>query len=400
MERAVDAADASRDVCARIALNLVRYAYERNFEGADPYDALNSPYARAITLGTKTGRIILTQLLRRAPINLRPLLRVPPGANPKALGLFLESVVKLERARRDGKLTTDLELPTLARDLFARLMALRAPNCAGAAWGYNFPWQNRFQLLPAHTPTIVNTAFITHALLDYYELFPNAETLAIARSAADFMLNDLNRYEGDDDEFCFSYTPQDVNYVHNANLLGASALMRLANQYEYRELYDDALNAYRYTLRRQRDDGSWFYAERREQRWIDSFHTGFNLEAIRRALRLGALSEYREAYRAGVRFYANRFFQFDGRPNYYADREYLVDVHAPMEAIYFFASEPEYRELWRRVARWTNQNMLNRAQDGFYFRKTRFITIKTRYMRWSQAWAARAYAEATANANE
>ena len=162
----------------------------------------------------------------------------------------------------------------------------------------------------------------------------------------------------------------------------------------------DALNAYRYTLRRQRDDGSWFYAERREQRWIDSFHTGFNLEAIRRALRLGALSEYREAYRAGVRFYANRFFQFDGRPNYYADREYLVDVHAPMEAIYFFASEPEYRELWRRVARWTNQNMLNRAQDGFYFRKTRFITIKTRYMRWSQAWAARAYAEATANANE
>ncbi|MBQ9372445.1 MAG: hypothetical protein IJU03_09665 [Thermoguttaceae bacterium] len=383
---------------ARIAVNLLTYARERNFEGVDPYDALNSPFANLLTLGTKPGRIILTQLLRRSPINFRPILRVKPAANPKALGLFLEGVVKLARLQRERKLNVDLDLPEIARALVARLLELRSPNASGAAWGYNFPWQNRFQLLPPWTPTIVNVAFIAHALLDYFDAFQDSDALDLARSSAEFILNDLNRLDVADSEFCFSYTPLDENYVHNANLLGASLLLRLAVQYDRPELYATALAAYRYTLNRQREDGAWFYAERREQHWIDSFHTGFNLEAIRRALELGALEEYRDAYHNGVRFYAYRFFEENGRPNYYADRPYLVDVHAPMEALCFFAREKDYEALTLRVANWTLENMLNRAQDGFYFRKSNFLTIKTRYMRWSQAWGFRAFAELASQA--
>lgn len=359
------------------SLKLLDWARKRYFEGFDPYDALNSPLARVLSLGTKHGRIALTQILRRAPFNFRPALLIKPGANPKAIALFLEGCVALGEA-------------ATAKTLAERLLSLRSPDFSGSAWGYNFPWQNRFQLLPRNTPTIVNTAFAGHALLDYYEISRDPKTLDAALATSDFILNDLNRLTNGDNELCFSYTPLDRNFVHNANLLGASLLARLAVDYERAEALDPALCALRYSARCQHDDGSWFYAQRHEQNWVDSFHTGFNLEALRRVLTLGLVPELRENYEKGVRFYAERFFLQDGTPLYYADKLYLVDIHAPAEAICFFASERDYDDLTDRVLRWTFENMYDHKSGVFYFRKKGRRVIKTPYMRWSEAWAFRA----------
>ncbi len=363
------------------AEQLFAWAKDRNFEGYDPYDALNSPIVRAAAFGTRWGRIAWTQLLRRSPVNLRPLLGIKPGANPKALGLFLESSVKLgDRAA--------------AESLVDRLAALRSPNAPGAAWGYNFPWQNRFQLLPRLTPTAVNTAFIGHALLDCYDAFQTRRALELALATADFFLGALRRKPDEDGAFCFSYTPLDGNYVHNANVLAASLLARLAARHGVEKARKPALNALEYTLRRQRPDGSWFYAERQEQRWIDSFHTGFVLEALRRFLNLGMADGAAGAYRKGVEFYAENFFLTDGTPKYYCDRLYTVDIHAPAEAVCFFSGAgPEYRALADRVLLWTLRNMRDARTGVFYYRKSRLWTIKTPYMRWSQAWSLRALSE-------
>lgn len=369
------------------ALRLLKWAQDRNFEGIDPYDALQSPFAPLLSMGTRYGRIFLTQFFRRSPVNFRALLGIKPGANPKAFALFLESVVRLARQENDAD--RQCELYDLARSLVRRLLALRSQNASGSAWGYNFPWQNRFQLLPPFTPTIVNTSFAGHALLDYFEATQDEIAIDAARSSANFILRDLNRF-ADGDDLCFSYTPLDSNFVHNANLLGASLLARLGRLEKKEALEETALRAYRYSLKRQRPDGSWFYAERERQRWIDSFHTGFNLEAIRRALNLGLLKEYAHAYRRGVEFYAKEFFLPDFTPKYYADRLYLVDVHAPAEAICFFSDEPSYDALARNVLQWTMKNMYDKKRGTFYFRKSHITTIKTPYMRWSQAWAFRA----------
>ena len=360
-----------------LALKLLSWADDRSFKGYDPYDALNSPFAGVLSLGTKFGRIALTQILRRSAINFRPALLIKPGVNPKALALFLEESVAL------GELE-------IARKLARKTLDIRSEGYSGAAWGYNFPWQNRFQLLPRFTPTIVNTAFAGHALLDFYEAAGDEQALDAALSTPAFILNDLNRLRDGDDSFCFSYTPLDRNFVHNANLLGASLLARIARRYARPELLDPALCALRYSARRQHDDGSWFYAERREQNWIDSFHTGFNLEAIRRVFDLGLASELREGYEKGARFYADRFFLADGTPKYYADRLYLVDIHAPAQAISFFAAEPGYEELAERVLLWTLANMYDASSGVFFFRKKGKRVVKTPYMRWSEAWGLRA----------
>lgn len=373
---------------AQAARRLADYAEAHHYAGIDPYDQLNSPLAGVLSLGTRFGRIALTQFGRRSPINFRPLLFVRPGVNPKAIALFLEGTVKLFRADCNEKDKNRTE------QLVKLLAENRSPNVSGSAWGYNFPWQNRYQCLPRYTPTIVNSAFAGHALLDCYEVTGNEKALELAVTIPDFMLNDLKR-KTDGDTFCFSYTPLDTNFVHNANMLGASLLARLAVKYDRLALLDPAQSALAYSMKYQHEDGSWAYAETEAQKWIDSFHTGFNLEALRRFLQLGLVPEYQQAYEKGVKFYAGNFFLPDGTPKYYHDKLYLVDIHAPAEAITFFSGEGEaYRPLVEKILNWTFANMYDTKSGLFYFRKAKSFTIKIPYMRWSEAWAFRALCSA------
>ena len=365
---------------------MLSYIEAADYAGYDPYDALNSPLLNLLSSKSKWARIAFTQLLRRCPINLRPLLGVRKGHNPKGIGLFLWGYSKLYAY------TKELRYLDRVDHLLDLLEQLRSYGYSGNAWGYNFDWQSRTFMRPAGTPTIVNTSFIGHALLDCYELTGNQRALDMAIPIKDFILNDLNRTKLED-TFCFSYTPIDTETVHNANLLGASILAHLTRYCEDNRLTPAALSSLEYSMRHQQDDGSWFYADTSIQSWIDSFHTGFNLQAIRYILDTGLAPEHLSAYRKGVEYYAKNFFLDDGTPKYYHDRIYPIDIHAPAQAICFFAQEgKEYKELTDRIVNWMLQNMYS-GRGFFYFRKGKFLTNKITYMRWSQAWAFHALTE-------
>ncbi len=377
---------------------LIAFCDSRDYAGYDPYDALNSPLVRALTLGTKWGRIAWTQLFRRLPINLRPLFLVPAGHNPKGIGLFLWGYAKLFASCQNSqvpKLSRHSETSGTTEErigyLISLLEGLRSTGYAGNCWGYNFDWQSRAAFVPKWTPTIVNSAFIGHALLDTFEHTGNQSALDLAAPIGDFILNDLNRKQ-EGDTFCFSYTPIDDNYVHNANLLGASLLLRLSRVANDQSLRDPASAALAYSLKHQHDDGSWYYAETEFQKWIDSFHTGFNLQALRYFLKAG-YEDHQDAYNRGRDYYAKHFFLADGTPKYYHDRTYPIDIHAPTQAIAFFSGEGnKYQALTDRVLGWMMANMWD-DRGFFYFRKTPRCTNRIPYMRWSQAWAFHALTE-------
>jgi rhamnogalacturonyl hydrolase YesR len=362
------------------------YVEAFGYAGHDPYDALNSPVLARISDRSKLARIVCTQCLRRSPVNLRAVLGIPKGHNPKAIGLFLWGYVKLY--------LLDKALAHLERidELLALLETLRSTGHSGNCWGYNFDWQSRTVFRPKWTPTVVNSSFIGHALLDCFERIGVQRALDMAVPIADFILNDLNRTTLDG-TFCFSYTPLDTEVVHNANLLGASLLIRLAKYRGDREAETAALASLQFSMRHQRPDGSWYYADTPLQKWVDSFHTGFTLQAVRYFLRAGVAVEYEAAYRKGVQYYADHFFMRDGTPKYYNDRVYPIDIHAPAQAIYFFCGEGQpYRALTDAVVQWTLENMYS-GRGFFYFRKGRFLTNRIPYMRWSQAWLFHALTE-------
>jgi uncharacterized protein YyaL (SSP411 family) len=368
------------------------YCSQENFSGYDPYDGLNSSVTRALSFGRKYGRIAFIQGFKKLPFNLRPLLGVKKGHNPKGLGLFLGGYAKLYKTNQNPEHLNQISL------LLDLLEKSKSKNFSGTCWGYNFDWQSRAFFLPKYTPTIVNSSFIGHALLDTYEYTQEQQALDMAVSIKEFILNDLHRTK-DFDSFCFSYTPIDKTTVHNANLLGASLLIRLYDVTGDPTLRNAALESLAYTMKHQHDDGSWYYAETAMQSWIDSFHTGFNLQAIRTFLTLGEGEGYRSAYEKGVRYYSDNFFLADGTPKYYHDRVYPIDIHAPAQAIAFFSGEGKaYRELTDRVLGWTLEHMKD-PKGYFYFRKGRNWTNKIPYMRWSQAWMFHALTEYTLHIN-
>jgi len=355
-----------------------------DYAGYDPYDALNSPLIRWVCSRSKAAKIGATQILRRCPINLRSCLCVPRGHNPKGLGLFLESYIRLFHATRQER-----HLGRMDR-LIALLQQTRSAGYAGECWGYNFPWQSRLVYRPPYTPTIVNTSFVGHALLDAYEAVGHRIALEMALSAKDFILRDLSR-KREGDVFCFSYSPHENDYVHNANALGASLLLRIARITGDAATREDAYASMAYTVNHQREDGAWCFAEGGRV-WVDSFHTGFVLESLRRFVDADedSCAEWRNNYERGVKYYAQHFFLEDGTPKYYDNQLYPIDIHSAAEAICFFSGEgTSLRCLTNRVINWMLANMWD-TRGFFYYRKGRMIRTKIPYMRWSQAWALRA----------
>src|SRR6266581_5452028 len=79
-------------------LKLLAYCQANDWAGYDPYDAVNSRLFAALPfLNSRIPRLVLTQALKRSPINLRRLLLVPKTQNPKAIALFLSAFLKLSR---------------------------------------------------------------------------------------------------------------------------------------------------------------------------------------------------------------------------------------------------------------------------------------------------------------
>lgn len=370
---------------------LLDYCRNNDWQGYDPYDGLNSPLTRLLP-PSKYLRIAWIQFFKRSPLNLRALFGVKKGENPKGLSLFARALMLAYRATGDERFRNDTE------ELLERLWALRSPGYGERmCWGYNFDWQSRAFFVPKATPSVVCTTFIAQAWLDHYQLFGVDSSLETARSSCDFVLEDLNRSE-DGDNFCFSYTPLDRSEVHNANLLGAELLARVGRITGEEKLKDAAMRSAGFTMKRQREDGSWPYGTAANQGWIDSFHTGFNLICLNNIINDCGVNEWRGHLERGFRYYDLHFFLADGTPKYYHNKLYPIDIHSAAQAIVTFARlqhlSADAPVKVRKITDWTLQHMWDDKGGYFYFQRTPAITNRVPYMRWSQAWMA--YALATA----
>src|SRR5258708_7232965 len=152
---------------------LWSYCQANDWAGYDPYDATNSKIFAALPfLNARIPRLVLTQALKRSPLNFRHLLRIPKTQNPKAIALFLSAFLKLER---NGVAKAE----DLVGPLIGRLVALRSMGVRHWCWGYSFPWQTRTMLVPSGAPNLVCTAFVGDALLDAYEQRQDRQCLTL-----------------------------------------------------------------------------------------------------------------------------------------------------------------------------------------------------------------------------
>ncbi|HEX5412886.1 MAG TPA: hypothetical protein VFZ27_13635 [Terriglobia bacterium] len=374
---------AIRAQCEDAVRKLVDYCRATDWAGYDPYDALNSRVYRILPfLHSRLPRLVLTQALKRSPINLRPLLLVEKAQNPKAMGLFLSACVRLS-----GSNIVDTEGPSQL--MIERLIALRSKGTDYWCWGYSFPWQMRKDIVPRWAPNLVCTTFAANALLDVYETSHDAQCLEMASSAAEYILNDLYWTRGSA-VAGFSYPRSEYRVqVYNANFLAAALLCRIYRHTGEKRFLGPALTAARYSAAMQFSDGSWTYGELPSQHWIDNFHTGFNLCALRSIGRYAGTDEFEPCLRRGLDFYRSHFFCEDGAVRYFHNRTYPIDIHCVAQAIITLVELEDLdsgcMDLVRLVFEWAMRHMWD-AQGFFYYRVLRYCTNRISYTRWSQAW--------------
>ena len=242
-----------------------------------------------------------------------------------------------------------------------RLAVLRSPNTPYWCWGYSFPWQTRTILVPRGAPNLVSTYFAADALMDAYEERREPDYLKMALGAAEYLLKELYWSEGDSTAgFCYPL-PSYRSMVHNSNFLGAALLCRAYKETGEKSFLAPALKVARYSAAKQHDDGSWYYGESPKQHWVDNFHTGYNLCALRDISRYAETSEFDANIRLGYEFYRRHFFREDGAPRYFHDRTYPIDIHSVAQSIItlteFNDLDEESMGQARSVLAWAMENM-------------------------------------------
>jgi hypothetical protein len=362
-------------------LNLLQGFIEQNdYKGYDPYDALKSPlFKLPFFKTTKILRFGAQQVVKRFPINLRPLLLVPKGYNPVTLGLSIQGYAYLSQVYPNQKEVYHRKIIFLVNEL----KTLIPKGFSGACWGYDFDWEARYAKIGAYQPTVVATGIISNALYVAWEITRIKECANLVESAADFVLKDLKRsYRAD--TFCFSYSPFDEQSVFNASMKGVRLLAQTYAITKNEKLKTEASAAAKFVIKKQNGDGSGGYSLASGGDWIDNYHTGYILDCLDDYINLCDDLAFKPTLEKGFQFYKNKFITKEGMPQFYADKVYPIDCTAAGQTLLTLTRFGEI-DTAKSVASWMVKNMQNK-KGGFYFRKYSTHTEKTTFMRWSNAW--------------
>ena len=122
----------------KIYKQLYSYCKSEDFAGHDPFDGLNSFLFQITPLKYfAPARLAWLQMVKRSPINLRPILGVQKGVNPKGLALF--ALAELSRFRTtDNTKHAENAIALIDSLLATKIVGKTKDGRSTTAFGYNF----------------------------------------------------------------------------------------------------------------------------------------------------------------------------------------------------------------------------------------------------------------------
>jgi polysaccharide biosynthesis protein VpsJ len=365
-----------------------------DFQAYDPGDGENS-FLRHLTFNSQFLRRMLTAAVLRSPFEIRPWIGIRPHTSTKGMGYMGWGYVKMYAATKDATYRRRAEY------CFDWLMQNRAPGYEQYCWGNHFSFSTRAGTIPKYMPTIVWSSLIGLAFLEAFEVLGDERYLQVAASTAEWVKT-LPR-ERTSRGACISYIPSAQSSIHNSNMLGGALLACTSKHTGDVEAAKLARMAMSYSCARQNCDGAWFYGEASKYHWIDNFHTGYNLDCLKRYEDSIGDGEFTKHLQEGFRYFKQTFFEADGRPKYYHNNSSPTDIQCAAQSVdtltYFSRMDPSALELAQRVAAWTIEHM--QAKDGhFCYRDLGWKKIKTPMLHWGQGTMFKAMAHLFARIRE
>lgn len=358
-----------------------KWVERQDYKGYEPFDGLSSTF-RPLTFGNLFFDRILLQLIRQSPINLRPLFGVKPLDSTIGRGYMAWGYC------HRYKVASDEALREKINECLNWLIKNKADAYDDYSWGKHFDFASRGGLYKAFEPILIWTVLIGHAFIEAYETLKDEKYLKVSISICDWVMK-LPRNETDKG-FCFGYHNNDKEAdVHNSNMMGAAFLARTDKYAKNRGYLEAARKAMEFSCTRQLPNGAWLYGEEPMNHWIDNFHTGYNLDALKYFIEYSGEDGYKNNMLKGLEFYKTNLFEKDGCPKYYHNRKYPVDSQCAAQAIDTLAKFSVYDEeslyLANKVAVWTIKNM--QGPKGFFYYRIYPGGIKARtpMLHWAQA---------------
>jgi len=359
--------------------------------GYSKYDGLHSSLTQALSFGFWPLRLIWTQIVMRSPVNLRPAFFVKKGINPETPALFA-------RANLDVYPMNGVEIfAKRAAKCLEWLMendSRGKGNYRGRCWGYHHPWQSPGFYQPPGYPNCYMTVMAGGALLHGYRMLGNEDYLKAARSAVDFILEDLDVLHETDDEKCISYVPNIKKgfYVININALAGAFMAQVGALTGEPFLLQQSCKFLTFVSRRQTSYGAWYYTTNPGQSLAahDNYHTGMILDAFCDYERATGDGRFRDPYERGLKFYRENLFLSNGAPKWASDKVMPHDVHGSAQGILTFAGANDFENAYR-IASWGIENFYEGNGD-FSCQKGRFINKRFTLSHWCNGWMARGIA--------
>jgi hypothetical protein len=361
----------------------VRLHQYRAYEPADG----NLSWLFSLTGGYVLPMRVVQQVVLRAPFNIRPLLGISPHESAIGRGYMALGYLTMYRMDRNENVRRE------AINCLEWLMANRSPKSSEYCWGDPYEYATRGGRRPYGEPLLIWSSFVGQAFIDAYELLCDERYMRVAQSTGNWILR-LPR-ELTETGSCLSYVAYRQSSIHNANVMGAAFLARLATLIDNREALIAAKSAMDYTCARQQTDGAWYYAEESKYHWIDNFHTGYNLSALKVYRDCTKDDSFDACIEKGLHFYKTHFFELDGRPKYFHNKTYPLDIQCAAQSIETLVTlsedDPDCLLLAVKVAAWTINNM--QSLDGhFYYRDLGWKKVKTPMLHWGQGTMVKALA--------
>lgn len=389
----------SQQIIEQAFNKLENYVIKENFMGYDPYDTLNSWIPFKI-IG-KWPSAIATQIQKRNPINIRPLLGIKKEINPKAYGLFLQAYSLLYQKTREEKYLSK------ANFFYNWLSSNYSENYSGKCWGYNFPWSNPEKYMDAYVPSAVVTGFVAKGVHEYYLITKNEEAIKLLESACRFLDNDLEKLYHESG-ISISYTPVQKDICYNSSLLAAEVFAITYSLNNDIRLKNLAIRAVDFVIDKQHKNGKWNYSlnldQTKEDEQID-FHQGYVLESIFEIMSHLKITDkkWNRSIEKGLSFYIDNQFHHSGRSYWRLPRKFPVEIHNQSQGIITLLKLKDFNaqayDFAYTIADWTIKNM--QANVGhFFYQKFLTYTHKISYMRWSNAWMFLALTQLIKNNNE
>lgn len=367
---------------------LDEWIINNEYEGWDPFDALNSRFLK--DLKNPYIRMVLIQINKYSVINLRPLLLIDTAKDPKGIFLIIQAyfilydVTKNEEYKDKIRLLLPIFESNSLKDTYKS-------DCWASHY-FQHVGIDKSELAP-NSPDIIGTCQAIIGLVKSYLLLKENALKKMAISATHFLFESF--LDRSPDGYFFKYTISEQHkIVLNASAQALEAISHVLTIYKNDSFIEDCENVVEMLINEQRSDGSWIYSKysNGNERIQLDFHQGYIIDgllAIQPFMRRNGDKKLISCLEKGIDFYENRLFRKDGRSYYRYPDFYPIDIHNQAQGIITFSKlgklDNKYLDFAEKVTDWTILNMQD-PEGYFYYQKHRFFTNKIPYIRWGQAW--------------